>query len=59
MTAEIIPINKPDHLNEINSALLLLKLFSMEGGHSQQVIDEVITKGQIHTAKLLEQLNRR
>lgn len=59
MKAEIIPIKQPDHLNEINSALLLLKLFNMEGGHSQQVIDEVITKGQTHTRKLLEQLNRR
>lgn len=59
MTAEIIPIKQPDHLNEIHSALLLLKLFNMEGGHSPQVIDEVITKGQIHAEKLRAQLNRR
>ncbi|WP_336804056.1 hypothetical protein [Erwinia aphidicola] len=59
MTAEIIPIKQPDHLSEIQSALLLLKLFNMEGGHSPQVIDEMITKGQILAEKLRAQLNRR
>ena len=55
----VIPMHQANHAQEIGSALLLLKVFNIEGGHSPQVIDEVITKAQIELTKLQEQMKGR
>lgn len=59
MTAEIIPINKPDHLQEVSNGLELLKKFHRANGYSDLTIRLIMAKMTDDIQKAQEQLNRR
>lgn len=59
MTAEIIPINKTDHLQEVSNGLELLKMFHRTGGHNELTIRLIMAKMTDDIQKAQEQLNRR
>ncbi len=60
MIAEISSLNlRNDYLEDVKCALLLLKVFNIEGGHSDQVINEVLLKAEDSLNKHLETANRR
>lgn len=58
MTADVIPIKRPDHAQGIQDALTLLRVLVM-GGHSLMTINDVILKAEDELANLQEQINRR
>lgn len=59
MTAEVIPLKRPDHLAEVGAGLTLLKMFHMTGGHNAHTITLIMEKMEIDLAKLQEQSTRR
>lgn len=57
--AEVLSLNsRSDYLDEVKCALLLLKVFNNEGGHSDQAINEVLMKAEGSLNKHLEAANR-
>lgn len=59
MTAEVIPLKRPDHLTEVGAGLTLLKMFHQTGGHNEQTITLIMEKMENDLAMAQEQKTRR
>lgn len=59
MTADVIPIKRPDHLAEVIAGLTLLQMFHEIGGHNAQTISLIMAKMEDDLAAAQEQINRR
>ncbi|WP_338561843.1 hypothetical protein VRC02_05990 [Erwinia sp. E_sp_B01_3] len=59
MTAEVIPLKRPDHLQEVSNGLSLLKTFHATGGHNHQTVSLIMAKMADDLAKAQEQMKGR
>lgn len=59
MTYNAIPLNPPNHLQEVKAGLTLLEMLERTGGHNIQTKALISEKMEIDLQQYREQINRR